>query len=113
MESAPIPDIILGEMVLNGVRKSCTFSRGWMLIMTVLLNRPMQRSVLLKPRVPSLSELNAFVFIGTEEWAQDVGQHCKVNDKDVFNEKLYIDGLPYSWPPHKHGLICILVAFKT
>lgn len=65
-----------------------------MLIMTVLLNRPMQRSVLLKPRVPSLSELNAFVFIGTEEWAQAVGPHRKVNDKDIFNEKLYIDGLP-------------------
>lgn len=84
-----------------------------MLIMTVLLNRPMQRSVLLKPRVPSLSELNAFVFIGTQEWAQAVGPHCKVNDKDFFNEKLYIDGLPYSQPDAHMYLFAFWLHSKT
>lgn len=63
------------EEIVSHPEKELHFLMGWIVIMTVLLNRLMWRTVLLEPCVPSLWRLNAFVFGGADNLT--VSPHCK------------------------------------
>lgn len=62
--------------IVSHPEKELYFLTGWIVIMTVLLNRLMRRTVLLKSCVPSLWGLNSFVLGRVKNWTQALSLHC-------------------------------------
>lgn len=62
--------------IVSHPEKELYFLTGWIVIMTVLLNRLMWRTVLLKSCVPSLWGLNSFVFGRVKNWTRALSLHC-------------------------------------
>ena len=82
--------------IVSQPEKELHFLTRWMVIMTVLLNRLMRRTVLSEPRVPSLWGLNAFCILeGQRSW-----QPAQWGNNDLCINKsiktINITGLPCS-----------------